>query len=212
MSFPVIPSGEQVFDLTLARGYKKAADEKTKDIIGKLLLRLNSVQQEHEVFRQWCDRADNMYYPTTMDENNGVDVWPEHESAKVNGRQHVSGGVFTPYVDIPSSLQAVEPIENMLPVGVATNDDEANNAAQKAAAEERVYVAWKGEEDFDLKWHKAIVTKSLYGRTAARIYWDDINERPCFEVIQQPRHLYLGYKTADFDNLEWAAYRMYYEP
>lgn len=198
-------------DMTLVRGLKHAPDEKTKDIIGRLLMRLSQVQLEHEVFRQWCDRADLLYYPTTFSKS-GVDLWPEHESAKVNGRQHVSLSLPTPYIDIPSALQAVEPIENMLPVGSGGTEEEANAAAEAAAAEERVYVAWKGEEDFDLKWHKAIITKSLYGRTAARVYWDKDEGRPCLEVIQQPRHLYLGWKTAEFESLEWAAYRMWYDP
>jgi hypothetical protein len=206
-----IGPGELATDMTLVRGLKHAPDDKTKAIIAGLLTRLASVHQDHEVFRQWCDRADALYYPTTMSKA-GVDLWPEHESAKVNGRQHVSLSLPTPYVDIPAALQAVEPIENMLPTGGGGTDDENNAAAEKAAAEERVYVAWKGEEDFDLKWHKAIVTKGLYGRTAGRIYWDKDEKRPCFEVIQQPRNLYLGWKTDAYEQLEWAAYRLFYEP
>lgn len=193
-------------DMTLGRGIRHAADDETKDLLVRLAGRVNSVRQEHTVFTQWCDRADKLYFPETINDKSGVDLWPEHESALTNGRQHVSLSLPTPYVDIPASLQAVEPIENVL----AT--DSSDEAVAAAAATERVYVAWKNEEDFDLKWHKAIVTKGLYGRTAARVYWDKDEKRPCVEVINQPRHLFMGWKTDNFEQLEWAAYRMYYEP
>lgn len=193
-------------DMTLARGVRHAADEETKNLLARLEGRVNAVREEHEIFRKWCDRADRLYYPETINEKNGVDLWPEHESAKVNGRQHVSLSLPTPYIDIPAALQAVKPIENI----IAT--DETDEAIAAAAALERIYVAWKNEEDFDLKWHKAIVTKGLYGRTAARVYWDPDKKYPCMEVINQPRHLFFGWKTDNFEDLEWAAYRMYYEP
>jgi hypothetical protein len=196
-------------DMTLTRGVRHAADEKTKALLISLEGRVNSVRQEHAIFTKWCDRADKMYYPETINESSGVDLWPEHESAKVNGRQHVSLSLPTPYIDVPAALQAVEPIENILPTGSSQQEVNA------AAATERTYVAWKNAEDFDLKWHKAIVTKGLYGRTAARVYWDKDAEgggRPVVEVINQPRHLFMGWKTDNFEQLEWAAYRQYYEP
>jgi len=195
-----------VADMTLARGLKHAPTEEMKDIIRGLAVRIESVRQEHEIFRQWCDRADGLYYAETILPHSGADLWPTHESANINGRQHVSVNTPAAYVDIPAALQAVEPIENVLPTNTTP---EARDAA---SATERIMVAWRNEEDFDLKWHKAILTKGLYGRTAARIYWDPDKERPCFEIVQQPRHLYLGWKTDNFEELEWAAYRTYWEP
>jgi hypothetical protein len=52
---------------------------------------------------------------------------------------------------------------------------------------------WKAEEDYDLKFHKLCTVKALYGRTAARVYWDPEDKHPEFEVIEQPRNLFLGY-------------------
>nr|MBA3583037.1 hypothetical protein [Gemmatimonadota bacterium] len=205
-------SGPQLLDdvryanMTLGRGVQHAATEEVKDLLIRLHGKVESVRQEHEVFRQWCDRADKLYFPPTINERTGADIWPDHESANVNGRQHVSLSLPTPYIDVPSALQAVEPIENIL----AT--DSTDEAVAAAAALERVYVAWKNEGDFDIKWHKAIVTKALYGRTAARVYWDADIKAPVVEVINQPRHLFLGWKTDNFEQLEWAAYRMYYDP
>lgn len=192
-------------DMTLARGIRHAADDETKAILRRLSGRIQSVQVDHDTFRQWCDRADALYFPPTLS-NSGADFWPEHESAKTNGRQHLSGGVFTPYVDIPAALQAVEPTENMLA------KDTTHEAVTAAAAEERVFTAWKNEEDFDLKFHKITTIKGLYGRTAGKLYWDDDEQRACLEIIQQPRHLFMGWKTSDYEQLEWVAYRMYYEP
>lgn len=191
-------------NMDLGRGVLHATDEH-REKMRALKVRVESVRAEHEIFKQWCDRADELYYASTLGKG-GADLWPEHESAKINGRQHVSVNLPAPYVDIPSALQAVEPIENML----AT--DTTKEARDAASQLERAYTAWKREEDFDLKWHKAITTKSLYGRTAGRVYWDKDKDRPCLEVIHQPRHLYLGWKTDNYEELEWAAYRMYFEP
>lgn len=196
----------QYGNMTLARGIKHAASDETKELLIRLQSRVESVKYEHTIFQQWCDRADKLYYPPTVNEKSGVDLWPDHESATTNGRQHVSLSLPTPYIDIPAATQAVEPIENIL----AT--DTTEEAVAAANAIERVYVAWKNEDEFDLKWHKAIVTKGLYGRTAARVYWDTEKGYPCMELIQQPRNLFLGWKTDSFESLEWAAYRMYYDP
>jgi hypothetical protein len=198
--------GAQYADMTLGRGAKMAVSDEDKALIRRLQYRIESIKVDHEVFRQWCDRADELYYATTLGKA-GADMWPDHESAKTNGRQHISANTASAIVDIPASLQAVEPIENVLP-----KDPSSDESVSGAAAEERAYVAWKGEEDFDLKWHKAITTKGLYGRTAGRIYWDKDKNRACMEVIQQPRHLFMGWKTDSFEELEWVAYRMYYEP
>jgi hypothetical protein len=191
--------------MTLTRGVSHAPDDDTRDIIRKLLFRINSVKLEHEIFRQWCDRADGLYYANVVGKS-GADLWPDHESATINGRQHISANTPSAYIDIPVALQAVEPIEDVLPTDTT---DEARTAA---ASEERAYVAWKQEENFELKWHKAITTKSLYGRTAARVYWDEDEERACAEIIHQPQHLWLGWKTDAYEELEWAAYRTFWEP
>jgi hypothetical protein len=191
--------------MTLVRGIAHAPTAADKEILQKLQVRVASVTPEHQTFEQWCDRADKLIFPETI-LNSGPDLWPEHESAKINGRQHVSGGLPTPYVTVPAAMQAVEPTENMKAVDTTP---EARDAASNL---ERVYVAWKREENFDLKWHKAITTKELYGRTAARVYWDDKEGRACIEVIHQPRNLFLGYKTDSYEEVEWAAYRLYYEP
>lgn len=195
----------QLADMTLLRGARMASDDVTRTILNRLLVRIGQVRQEHEVFRNWCDRADGMYF-VELTEKHGADAWPEHASAKTNGRQHVSVNSFAVYVDTPSSLQAVEPIEDMLPT------DTTDDSRIAAAAKERMYTAWKQEEDFELKFHKATTVKSLYGRTAARVYYDEDKRRPCIEVIQQPRNLFLGWKTDNFEELEWVAYRMYYDP
>lgn len=193
-------------DMTLVRGARMATDDETKDILQRLLRRIMSVRQEHEVFRAWCDRADQLYFTDTVLEKSGADLWPDHVSAKVNGRQHVSVNLPAAYVDVPAALQAVEPIEDVL----AT--DTTPEARTAASALERIYTAWKQEEDFELKFHKAATVKGLYGRTAGRVYWDPDTKKPCFEVIQQPRNLFMGWKTDEFEELEWVAYRMYYDP
>jgi hypothetical protein len=130
----------------------------------------------------------------------GASHWAGHESARTPGRSHVSVNVYPTYVDVPAALQSTVPIENMVTGGT---DDQARLLA---AMVERLYVSWKREEDFDLKCHKANITKALYGRTAAKVYWDDDLARPCIDVVDQPKNLYLGWSASDYLKLDWTLY------
>lgn len=195
--------------MTLVRGIAHAADEQTKDTIYQLARRVAAIRPWQERLTAWCDRADKLYLAEDFT-TGGADLWPDDESAKVNGRIHISVNLPAVYVDVPAALQAVEPIENML----AT--DTTKEARTAAAALERLYVAWKHAEDFDLKFHKAITVKALYGQTAARIYWDqnadDGKGRVCADIVEQPKNLHLGYKSDDYNEVEWAAYVTRWEP
>lgn len=174
-------------------------DDPALPVIADLAGRVNAVRIEQERFRLWCDRADLLYYSEDFTAG-GADLWASDPSATTAGRAHVSVNTPPVYVDVPASLQAVPPIENML----AT--DNTKEARTSAAATERVYTAWKAEEGFDLKFHKACTVKGLYGRTAARVYWDKEENRPCTEIIEQPRNLWMGYARGQGGTVEWAAY------
>lgn len=202
--FP-LQSGTAYADMTLLRGVKHALSAEEKDILYTLARRVHSIKPHQDRLREWCDRADRLYYAETLTQG-GADLWPDDPSAKLPGRSHVSLNSPPIYVDVPSALQAVEPVENML----AT--DTTKEAREAASALERVYVAWKQDEDFDLKFHKAITVKSLYGIAAGRIYWDPTQKKVCMEVVENPRNLHLGYKTDNYEDLEWAAYVNRYEP
>ena len=54
--------------------------------------------------------------------------------------------------------------------------------------------------------HRACVTKALYGRTASKITWDEDAKMPRFEVVDQPRNLYLGWSNVQYNRLDWACY------
>jgi hypothetical protein len=196
-------------DMTLAKGVKHALDDETKQLIYTLARRTSAIRPWQEQLRTWCDRADALYFAEQYTDG-GADLWPDDDSAKIEGRIHISVNLPSIYVDVPAALQAVEPIENML----AT--DTTETARTSASRIERLYSAWKQAEDFDLKFHKAVTVKSLYGLTAARIYWDededDGNGRVCLKVVEQPRNLWLGFKADDYEEIEWAAYVMRYEP
>jgi hypothetical protein len=174
-------------------------------LLQQLYTRTMSVRLEQARFRAWCLRADLLYYAENFTRG-GADLWYDDPSASTPGRSHVSVNTPSVYVDIPAALQAVEPIENML---ATTNEPEARHAA---AGLERIYFAWKREENFELKFHKACTVKALYGRTAGKVYWDAEEQRPCLEVVEQPRNLFLGYKSDSYEAVEWAAYVTRMEP
>ena len=108
------------------------------------------------------------------------------------GKAHISVNITAVYVDIPASLQAVPPIENIVPLV------DSEEARALAAMTERLYIAWKGEVDLDLLGHKACVVKGLYGRTAAKVWWDADTGFPQVDIIDQPRNLWLGWGQTDY--------------
>jgi hypothetical protein len=195
----------QYGDMTLELGGSLAEDELSRTMIEELAARVNSIVDEQQRFRLLCDRFDALYYPPDITEG-GSDIWPNDPGRRIPGRTHVSVNPAAAYVDIPASLQAVPPIENML----ATDD--TDSARDAAAQFERIYVAWKADQSYDLKRHKACTVKGLYGRTASKVYWDRETEKVCIEVVEQPRNLYMGYKADTYEKLEWAAYVIRMDP
>jgi hypothetical protein len=186
-------------DLTLESASQLLPDTEARDLLREMLTRKQRVAPAQDRFRQLCDRFDNLYFTPDIT-TGGADLWASHPSAYTPGKSHVSVNTPHVYVDIPAALQAVEPITNM---EATDTTEESRNTAQKL---ERVYGAWKREEQWPLKRIKACTAKGLYGKTAALIYWDAEEKHPCAEIIDQPRNLYLGWKSDTYDELSWAAY------
>lgn len=193
-------------DLDLARALELVDPESDGyEILKTLSRRINAETSAQERFRQWCYRADLLYYAETFT-NGGADLWSDDPTADLPGRSHVSVNTPSAYVDIPAALQAFEPVETMVPT------DTTKEARAAAAALERLYYAWKGDGNYELLFHKACTVKGLYGRTAAKVYYDVDKKKPCVEIVEQPRNLYLGYKSDSYNEVEWAAYVTRVEP
>lgn len=174
-------------------------DDESIEVMRSLTTRKLSVEAEQTRFAALCERWDNLYWPQWFTAG-GASHWASHESARQAGRAHVSVNVYPAYVEIPASLQSVTPVENM----VATGDSDSDRAI--AAAVERVYMTWKDDIGFELKFHKAMITKALYGRVAAKVYWDEDAGYPQVDIIDQPKNLYLGWRNSNYSSLEWAIY------
>ncbi len=197
--------GTKYRDLTLDDALKIAGREEDMSIQRKLSDRVAALATEQNTFRSLADRFDELYYTTTIGPW-GPDLWADDPSATTPGRSHISVNSPAVYVDVPASLQALEPIENML---ATENSDDARVAAQ---ALERVRKAWKAEERWQLKRHKAATIKGLYGRTASYVYYDEALDRACAAVVENPRNLWMGYTGDDYTKLEWAAHITLMDP
>ena len=182
------------------RGYGKDDDAEAIAILDSLRIRRLGAEPEQSAFAVLCDRWDNLYYPQAFT-TGGADHWAADPSAQVgSGRAHVSVNSYAPYVDIPAALTSYPPIENIVP-------REPGQAQRKVATlVERLYMAWKDQQNYEMLSHRACVTKSLYGRTAAKVTWDKDAGAPKFEVIDQPRNLYLGWANSEYNRLDWACY------
>lgn len=168
-------------------------------ILHQLQQRRARIMVEMTRFRELCYRWDALYYANDVTRW-GADLWADDPSAKLQGRSHISVNTPAVYVDIPAALQSVLPTENML---ATTPDDQGRMAAANL---ERLYYAWKKAEKWEREVHQANIVKGLYGRTAGLVTWDDDLGRPTVKIIDQPKNLYLGWKSTDYSQLDWAAY------
>jgi hypothetical protein len=177
-------------------------DEGELEIMSDLQYRRMQYWSDQQIFAAACDRWDSLYYPPdeAVLAEKGASHWWYHPSATLPGKAHVSINTPPIYVDIPAALQAVAPIENMVP----NMDTEEGRAL--ASMGERLYAAWREEIGFNMWGHRACVVKGLYGRTAAKVFWDADSGFPKIEVIDQPRNLWLGWGQSDYRTLDWAAY------
>lgn len=168
------------------------------ELLSMLKRRKESMDSEQMRLRALFLRMDNLYYPQTITTPGGADHWPVANPA--SGTVHVSVNNIAPYVDIPARLQSITPVENYVPV------DDSDAARDKAQAAERLYFAWKDEEEFELKYNLANTVKELYGITYGRVYWNAQEKRPSVQVIERPENLYVGWGASDFSRMDWATY------
>ena len=168
-------------------------------IIGDAIVKKQMVEPEQNRMRALYRRYDHYFHPQTFTLG-GADHWAEDPSARLSGRSHVSVNVHSSYVSIPASLQAVSPVVNYTPTGPTT--DERNQASRR----ERLFYAWWDSNELDLKLEEACLLKSLYGTTAAKVYWDPVKKIPRLQIVDTPENLYLGYGTSDYSRIDWALY------
>ena len=157
------------------------------------------VEPEQNRMRALYRRFDHYYHPQTFTLG-GADHWAEDPSARLSGRSHVSVNIHAAYVNIPSSLQAVSPVVNYVPTGPDMPEREAANRR------ERLLYAWWDSNDMDLRLEEACLLKSLYGTTAAKVYWDPVKKLPRIQIVDTPENLYLGYGSSDYTRVDWALY------
>ena len=168
-------------------------------IIGDAIVKKQMVEPEQNRMRALYRRYDHYFHPQTFTLG-GADHWAEDPSARLSGRSHVSVNVHSSYVSIPASLQAVSPVVNYTPTGPTT--EERNQASRR----ERLFYAWWDSNELDLKLEEACLLKSLYGTTAAKVYWDPVKKIPRLQIVDTPENLYLGYGTSDYSRIDWALY------
>jgi hypothetical protein len=175
-------------------------DPEARELWDWLRRRRFALQPEQDRFAMLCDRWDNLYYPQSFTRG-GASHWAEDPSAAYDsGKVHISVNSYPPYVDIPAALQSYQPIENMVPTMLS------EQGRQLATLVERIYMSWKDRIQLEQLSHKACVTKCLYGRTAARVTWNNEESYPVVELVDQPRNLYLGWRSTAYEQLEWALY------
>lgn len=197
-----LPDG---YKASIAAANKRAALENTDssyrvaEKFAEILNRKSANQSEADRRRGMFRRFDNLFHANTMTVG-GADHWASDPSARLGGRAHVSVNAHASYVTIPSSLQAVRPVINYVPNGIEKED------RQIASEREKLFFRWWEEAEMDLALEDAALYKSLYGDTAAKVYWDPVRKMPRIRVISSPENLYLGYGASDYDRVDWALY------
>ncbi len=181
-------------------GAQESGDDSAQaaaELLATIAGRKESMEPEQSRLRSLFSRMDNLYFTESISDPGGADHWPE---GRKPGRAHVSDNVYHVYVDIPASLQAVPPIENVV------GDDSTDDEREAAARVERLYFGWKDEDEFELKTHQACTVKALYGHTFAKVYWDTQEKRPTVTIIERPEQFYAGWGSSNYDRLDWGLY------
>ena len=205
MALAVLPVG-RAYDLASAQ------DQMSEDdlhVFSRMKGRILQSDPEMTRFRALADRWDNLYYPAGFTAG-GASHWADHPSANEPGRAHVSVNAYGPYVDIPASLTSVPPVENFVASGEESEEGQQSRAM--AAMAERIFTTWKDTIDFEAKGHTACIVKGLYGRTAAKVWWNDQEDYPEVRIIENPRNLRLGYASSDYQKVSWAIYEYLITP
>jgi hypothetical protein len=165
-------------------------------LIEEIRERKSSVESEQMRLRALFRRWDNLYMPQQIT-TGGPDHWPLNAQP---GRVHVSNNIYHAYIDIPSALQAYEPVENYVA------EDVTPERRASATRAEHLYVAWKDNDEFETKFHKACIVKALYGITYGKVRWDAIEKRPTLTILENPENLYVGWGNSDYGRMDWAIY------
>jgi hypothetical protein len=168
-------------------------------IISEAYTRKQMQEPEMARLRAQFRRHDHFYYPQTSTLG-GADHWAEDPSARTAGKAHVSVNVHPAYVNIPASIQAIQPVINY----VAT--DLSKEGRSSAARRERLFFAWAEGNEFDVRLEEACLYKCLYGHTAAKISWDNKKGIPKLQIIDTPENLYMGFGDSNSHRVDWAIY------
>ena len=194
------PSGAKRYASVALAGAQESGDESAQEaaeLLREIAEHKDSMEGEQSRLKSLFTRLDNLYYAESISDPGGADHWPE---GRKPGRAHVSDNVYHVYVDIPASLQAVPPIENVV------GDDLSDDEREAAGRVERLYFQWKDDDEFELKTHQACTVKALYGHTFAKVYWDADEKRPTVTVIERPEQFYAGWGSSNYDRLDWGLY------
>jgi hypothetical protein len=65
---------------------------------------------------------------------------------------------------------------------------------------------WWEESDMDIVMEDAALYKSLYGDTAAKVYYDEDEGLPKVDVVSSPENMYVGYGSSNFQEMDWVIY------
>ena len=187
------------------QGVEYAEDDPRYLLFRELLERKAQTESEANFRAQLYRRFDLLYYPTTFTQG-GADHWATHETARLDGRVHISLNTPPAYVDIPADLQALPPYINTVPTSPSKADQEA------ADRREKLFWAWWDENRFDLQLHVISRIRSLYGAVAVKPYWDPDEKVPTFSIIERPENLRIGWGANDFTRKDWALYLYFLSP
>ena len=193
---PYVEQAKNFVYAELAARNENPEDSEEYQLIEKITEYKTMLDGEQSRIKALFRRFDNLYDPQSFT-TGGADHWPEHARPGVT---HISVNVPRSYVDIPASLQAITPTENVVPNELTTD------GRDKAARAERLYYKWLDEDDREVKDEIACQVKSLYGWTFGKVYWDADARMPRLQIIESPENLYVGWGASDYRRMDWAIY------
>lgn len=186
--------------------YTAVADQRTlqdmRDDAMVLLVaerRMSQTDAEASALKSRYNKLRTWYAPP------GGDQWP-WDLAKRPGKIHISVNLLKAAVDIDSRLQSI------LPRLVCMAPGQDDDSKMRAEATEKLILECFEQTGWDVWLADATKVKSLLGKTIAKLFWNDEDDRPDLSVIETPENLRVGYGSSDYKKIDWCLYEYKISP
>lgn len=127
------------------------------------------------------------------------DQWPADRVLRPN-KIHHTANMIRAFVDTEARLLSIPPRVTNKPDG---RDPET---AKRAEVCEELFMRWLEASGWDVWLGDLNRMKGIYSIGYLKPFWNEADQRPDVQLIEQPQNLHVGWGSSDFRTIDWAIY------